>query len=96
MADIAKLTFDNVEFNIKDTVARRNSSFYIKGTQSQTTSNWTGTSDSLINLYEGLCIDYQLPYPSTTSDATFNLTFRNGTSTGSAVQKAAHPQLPAR
>ena len=55
--------------------------FYVKGTQTGTTGSWTGNLPEVDALYDGLSIDYWLPY-SGSGNATLNLTLKNGTTTG--------------
>jgi hypothetical protein len=55
--------------------------YAIKGTQSASTSVWTGNID-VSELYDGLTIAYYLPYSSTTTAVTLNLTLTNGSTTG--------------
>jgi len=55
--------------------------YAVKGTQSASTSVWTGNID-VSELYNGLTIAYYLPYSSTTTSVTLNLTLTNGSTTG--------------
>lgn len=55
--------------------------YYVKGTQTGTTGNWTGNLPEVEALYEGLSIDYYLPYAGS-GNATLNLTLKNGVQTG--------------
>ena len=55
--------------------------YYVKGTQTGTTGNWTGNLPEVEALYEGLTIDYYLPYAGS-GNATLNLTLKNGVQTG--------------
>lgn len=55
--------------------------YAVKGTQSASTSVWTGNID-VSELYNGLTIAYYLPYSSTTTPVTLNLTLTNGSTTG--------------
>ena len=49
-------------------------SHYVKGTQTSSTNAWTGAlPDGVTAYYDGLSIDYFLPYTSTSSGATLNL-----------------------
>lgn len=49
-------------------------SHYIKGTQSSSTNAWTGAlPDGVTAYYDGLAIDYFLPYAGTSTAATLNL-----------------------
>lgn len=53
----------------------------IIGTQTAQTGTWTGASQTIDALYDGLTIHYFLPYPGS-GNATLNLTLKNGTTTG--------------
>lgn len=55
---------------------------YIVGTQTGSTSAWTGTSTKITSLAAGQVIYYKLPYASTNTAVTLNLTLANGTTTG--------------
>ncbi len=55
---------------------------YIEGTQSASTNVWTGTSTKLTDLHKGTVIYYKLPYASTNTNVTLNLTLKNGSLTG--------------
>lgn len=57
-------------------------SYYVKGTQTASTNVWTGDLSEVDELYDGLAIDYFLPFPGTSSAATLNLTLKDGTKTG--------------
>ena len=49
-------------------------SHYVKGTQTSSTNAWTGAlPDGVSAYYDGLAIDYFLPYAGTSSGATLNL-----------------------
>ena len=54
----------------------------IMGTQASSTNAWTGTSNYINELTDGLTINYWLPYAGTSSGATLNLTLANGITTG--------------
>ena len=55
---------------------------FIIGTQNSSTYNWTGTTIQEA-LYDGMCINYYLPYASNASNyATLNLTLPNNSTTG--------------
>lgn len=54
---------------------------YIIGTQTATTSSWTGTSSTLTELKDGTQIRYWLPYAGS-GNATLNLTLKDGSTTG--------------
>ena len=55
--------------------------FYVKGTQTGSTGSWTGNLPEVDALYEGLAIDYWLPFAGS-GNATLNLTLKDGTTTG--------------
>lgn len=55
--------------------------YYVKGTQTAATGTWTGVLEEIDELYEGLCIDYWLPFAGS-GNATLNLTLKDGTATG--------------
>ena len=47
--------------------------YFIKGTQTSSTNLWTGLLPDGVTYYNGLTIDYLLPYAGTSSAATLNL-----------------------
>lgn len=55
---------------------------FILGTQTASTSAWTGTTDVISSLREGTTIFYKLPYASTSTSVTLNLTLKGGGTTG--------------
>ena len=55
---------------------------YIEGTQTASTSAWTGVSETISILKKGQVIYYKLPYVSTSTSVTLNLTLKNGVTTG--------------
>lgn len=55
---------------------------YIVGTQTASTSAWTGKSNKITSLSAGQVIYYKLPYASTSTAVTLNLTLANGSTTG--------------
>ena len=55
--------------------------YHVIGTQTASTSVWTGKID-VSELYDGLTIAYYLPYASTSTAVTLNLTLVDGTTTG--------------
>ena len=57
------------------------SSEYILGTQTASTGSWTGVSNTITELKDGIQIRYWLPYAGS-GNATLNLTLKNGTTTG--------------
>ena len=54
---------------------------FVAGTQLATTGSWTGIASSVGALYDGLTINYWLPY-SGSGNATLNLTLKGGGTTG--------------
>lgn len=70
--------------NSSGTVTVDNSAgiYYVMGTQTASTASWTG-SIPIPALYDGLTINYYLPYAGVSStDVTLNLTLSDGTDTG--------------
>lgn len=55
--------------------------YYVKGTQTASTNVWTGNIN-VSALYDGLAIDYFLPFAGTSTAATLNLTLSDGGTTG--------------
>lgn len=55
--------------------------YYVVGTQTATTGTWTGNLPDIEALYNGLTIDYWLPFAGS-GNATLNLTLKNGVKTG--------------
>ena len=55
--------------------------YFVKGTQGSSTSAWTGTLSEVSALYEGLIIDYWLPYASTSSNVSLTLTLKDNVTT---------------
>ena len=56
-----------------DTYNGGHPTYFIKGTQTATTNVWTGTLPDGVTYYNGLTIDYLLPYAGNSSAATLNL-----------------------
>ena len=54
---------------------------FVAGTQLATTGSWTGIAPSIDALYDGLTINYWLPYAGS-GNATLNLTLKGGGTTG--------------
>lgn len=83
MADVdvskIKLPGDNNDYILKD--AKKTGIYTVIGTQTSSTSSWTGNI-SVPSLYDGLTIMYYLPYASTSSNVTLNLTLSTGIPTG--------------
>ena len=74
--------FTNYITQIKDTqstpvthdLVDTSASHYVLGTQTGSTNAWTGNlPDGVSNYYDGLAIDYFLPYAGTSTGATLNL-----------------------
>jgi hypothetical protein len=66
----------NVTINLTD-------NRFVMGTQTASTADWTGNLHGVKALYDGLCINYWLPYASVSStNVTLNLTLDDGTTTG--------------
>lgn len=55
--------------------------YYVKGTQTAKTGAWTGNLPEVAELYEGLIIDYWLPFEGS-GNATLNLTLKGGVTSG--------------
>ena len=55
--------------------------YYVKGTQTAKTGAWTGDLPEVAELYEGLIIDYWLPFDGS-GNATLNLTLKGGATSG--------------
>lgn len=76
MAQISKITLPNGSaYDLKGSV------YSVIGTQTASTSSWTGTLTALDALYDGLTIAYYLPYAGS-ENATLNLTLKNSVTTG--------------
>lgn len=82
MSDISTVTVNSTTYDLKDTKARSHGTYYVKGTQTASTNEWTGNLPDVDELYEGLIIDYWLPFAGTSSAATLNLTLKNDVETG--------------
>lgn len=54
---------------------------FISGTQTAATAAWTGTAPTIPALFDGLTINYWLPYNSS-ANVTLNLTLNDGSTTG--------------
>lgn len=59
--------------NIPQKLTHLTNNLFVNGTQTATTNAWTGTVDGLTAYYDGLTIDYRLPYAGTGTAATLNL-----------------------
>ena len=58
------------------------SQFFVYGTQTASTYVWKGNLHGVDKLYNGLVINYWLPFAGTSTSATLNLTLDDGTTTG--------------
>lgn len=67
--------------NLKSELDVRNIPFVV-GTQTATTSAWTGIADTLDTLVNGTTIRYWLPRTSTNTSVSLNLTLKDGSTTG--------------
>ena len=72
---------NNLTMNGEVLSAPKRTTYYVKGTQTAKTGSWTGILSDVDALYEGLTIDYWLPYDGD-GNATLNLTLKDGTTTG--------------
>lgn len=73
---------DNLEIDQNGVLSGKNSTtFFVEGTQTAATGNWTGNLPEVDALYEGLTIDYWLPFAGS-GNASLTLTLKNGGSTG--------------
>ena len=68
-----------IKQDLKDKIQK---SEYIVGTQSSSTSAWTGNALTINSLRDGQVIYYKLPYASTSTAVTLNLTLADGSTTG--------------
>lgn len=80
VAELAGATADAIE----ETEMRLDalSCLYVSGTQKAATNAWTGEVKAVKALYDGMTIDYRLPYSSTSDPATLTLVLMDGTTTG--------------
>ena len=75
-----KVTFRSFDSATQNAIA--SGAELIVGTQAGSTSAWTGTSAKLSAINSGARISYKLPYASTSTAVTLNLTLNNNTTTG--------------
>ena len=68
---------------IKDYTFKHGQEFIV-GTQVESTNAWLGDSDQDA-LYDGMCINYYLPFEGTSTAATLELTFGDGITTSGAI-----------
>ena len=78
MADITQIQVGSTTYDIHD---EKHGAYYVKGTQTASTGTWTGNLPDVSELYNGLTIDYWLPFAGS-GNATLNLTLKNGVTTG--------------
>ena len=78
MADITQIQVGSTTYDIRD---GKHATYHVKGTQESSTNSWTGNLSEVESLYEGLTIDYWLPFAGTSSSATLTLTLKDGTQT---------------
>ena len=79
MADITQIQVGSTTYDIRD---GKHGAYYVKGTQTASTAAWTGNLEEVETLYEGLTIDYWLPFAGTSSNATLNLTLKGNVLSG--------------
>lgn len=79
VAELASITADAIE----ETEARIDalSCLYVNGTQEAATNAWTGEAKAIKALYDGMTIDYRLPYSCTSDPATLTLVLMDGITT---------------
>lgn len=66
---------EETRIQIQDTTK---DSFFVRGTQTASTNAFKGVLEGVDSLYEGLAIDYYLPYAGTSTAATLVLTLDSG------------------
>lgn len=85
MSDISTITVNNTTYDLKDAYSREQNAihhaYYVKGTQTASTGSWTGNLPDVAELYNGLTIDYWLPFAGS-GNATLNLTLKDNVTTG--------------
>lgn len=81
----AKIVDGNVT-NVKLADQTNTVTEYIVGTQTASTSAWTGKATKISSLAAGQVIYYKLPYASTSTAVTLNLTLADGTTTTGAKE----------
>lgn len=79
MADITQIQVGSTTYDIRD---GKHTIFIVKGTQAASTNLFTGNLPDIDELYEGLMIQYWLPFAGTSSNATLELTLKNNVSSG--------------
>lgn len=74
MAFLDKTGLAKLWIKIKATFAKKEDGIYfVNGTQTSSTNVWTGSIVGLTALYDGLTINYYLPYAGTSTGATLNI-----------------------
>lgn len=94
MPNISKITLpNNTTYDIRD--AKKSGVYTVFGTQVAATASWTGVLHGVTELFDGLMINYFLPYAGISStQVTLELTLDNGTTTGvKNVYLAANTRL---
>lgn len=79
MADITQIQVGSTTYDIRD---GKHTVFIVKGTQTASTNAFKGNLPDIDALYEGLMIQYWLPFAGTSSNATLELTLKNNVSSG--------------
>ena len=81
-SDDSYSVYSKIQTDSLATQSTKNAHYLVKGTQSSSTQTWTGNLN-IDALYEGLVINYLLPYTGTSSNySTLTLTLADGTSAG--------------
>lgn len=70
----------NAKLNAKADINK--GALFVVGTHTSTTNAWTGKLSGVSALFDGLLIDYWVPFNGTGSGNTLNLTLDDGTTTG--------------
>ena len=78
---VGAVTFNMLDSSTQEIVTADNTELIV-GTQTASTSAWTGTSTKLSSIQSGTRIMYQLPFASKSTAVTLDLTLKNGTTTG--------------
>ena len=68
----------------------KHNTYFVKGTQTASTHLWTGNLPEVDALYDGLTIDYYLPYAGNGTAVTLNLTLKGGSTTTGALNVYAY------
>ena len=97
LATALSSSFASASHNHDSTYAKvANGVYFIEGTQTAATNAWTGTCSAITSLYDGLTINYYLPWAGTSTGATLALNggtaypiYRYGRSTAITTHFAA-------